>query len=74
MRITAQNTGLSGKTVKTYALNEKVSVSSLIAKALEDFIEQKKKKYLGDQVLKIAGKIHASEDVIEELERGRLVT
>jgi hypothetical protein len=57
--------------LKASASNEGQSVSAFVAKALEDYLIQQRRKRLGGRVLKIAGKCRVSPDALEILEQGR---
>jgi len=72
MRITAHIPDSLAKETKKVASNDQISVSSMIAKALEYYIENKKRRMLGQKIVEMAGKVFVSDDVYTELERGRL--
>ena len=71
MRITVHIPEKIGKDVQRLAENEKQSVSSVVAQSIVFFIDQKKRRRLGEKVLKLAGKTKVSDDVFDELQRGR---
>ena len=71
MRITVHIPDRLAEEIKTYAGNEKASVSSLAAEALEYYLTEKRKKALGLKVLELAGKGCVTEDADTVLEEGR---
>jgi metal-responsive CopG/Arc/MetJ family transcriptional regulator len=68
MRITANIPDNIARVVKTFADNEKKSVSSVITDAVENYILSKKKKESGMKVLGLIGKAHISKDVHKDIE------
>ena len=72
MRLSVSISDRLGKTVKTVADNEKKSVSSLTAEALLYYLQEKKKKKLGYQLLALAGKSKVTKDVYKLLEESRM--
>lgn len=71
MRITANIPDNIGRVVKTFADNEKKSVSSVIADAVRNYIVLKKKKESGMKVLGLIGKAHVSKDIHKDIETMR---
>ena len=71
MRITVHIQNSISEEIKKAALNEKKSVSSLVAESVEYYIKEKRKKKAGEKVLKLIGKAKISPDVFKELEKGR---
>ena len=71
MRITVHIPEKIGKDVQRLAENEKRSVSSVVAQSIAFFIDQKKRRRLGEKVLKLADKAKVADDVFDELQRGR---
>jgi len=71
MRITTHIPDPIARDVKIMAENEKKSVSSLIAEALQYYITEKRKRRLGRKVLELAGKERVSPRADAELEAGR---
>ncbi len=71
MRITANIPDNIGKVVKTYADNEKKSVSSVITEAVQNYILSKKKQDSGKKVLGLIGKASISKDVHKDIETMR---
>jgi len=72
MRITVHVPEKIGKEVQRLAENEKKSVSSVVARSIEFFIEEKRRRQLGEWVLKLAGKTKVAYDIFNELHRGRV--
>ncbi|HJX30874.1 MAG TPA: hypothetical protein VJ624_03370 [Thermodesulfobacteriota bacterium] len=68
MRITANIPDNIGRVVKTFADNEKKSVSSVITEAVQDYILSKKKKESGRKVIDLIGKARISKDVHKDIE------
>jgi metal-responsive CopG/Arc/MetJ family transcriptional regulator len=68
MRITANIPDNIGRVVKTFADNEKKSVSSVITDAVRNYILLKKKKESGMKVLGLIGKAHVSKDIHKDIE------
>lgn len=71
MRITANIPDNIGRVVKTFADNEKKSVSSVITDAVQNYILFKKKKESGMKVLGLIGKARISKDIHKEIESMR---
>ena len=71
MRITANIPDNIGRVVKTFADNEKKSVSSVITEAVQNYILLKKKKESGMKVLGLIGKARISKDVHKDIEAMR---
>lgn len=72
MRLSVSISERLGKTVKNLAENEKKSVSSLTAEALLYYLQEKKKKKLGYQLLALVGKSKVAKDVYKLLEESRM--
>jgi metal-responsive CopG/Arc/MetJ family transcriptional regulator len=72
MRLSVSISERLGKTVKNMAENEKKSVSSLTAEALLHYLQEKKKKKLGYQLLALAGKSKVDKDIFKLLEESRM--
>jgi metal-responsive CopG/Arc/MetJ family transcriptional regulator len=72
MRITVHVPERVGKEVQRLAENEKKSVSSVVAQSIEFFINEKKRRHLGEQVLKLAGETKIADDIFDELHRERV--
>ncbi len=71
MRITVHVPEKIGKEVQRLAEKEKKSVSSVVARSIEFFIDEKRRRQLGMRVLKLAGKTKVADDIFDELHRGR---
>jgi metal-responsive CopG/Arc/MetJ family transcriptional regulator len=71
MRITANIPDNIGRVVKTFADNEKKSVSSVITDAVQNYILSKKKKESGMKVLGLIGKARVSKDIHKDIETMR---
>jgi metal-responsive CopG/Arc/MetJ family transcriptional regulator len=74
MRITANIPDNIGRVVKTFADNEKKSVSSVITEAVQNYILSKKKKESGLKVLGLIGKARIAKDVHKEIDMMRAET
>jgi len=72
MRLSVSISERLGKTIRNMAENEKKSVSSLTAEALLYYLQEKKKKKLGYQLLALAGKSKVAKDVYKLLEESRM--
>jgi metal-responsive CopG/Arc/MetJ family transcriptional regulator len=72
MRITTHIPDNVANEIKVFADNEHRSVSSVVADAVQHYISEKRKRYLGTKVLEMAGKIKISDDVHKEIESGRI--
>lgn len=70
MRITISLPDKLGENLKRAAANSGVSVSSLAANAIEDYVI-KRRRSLGKKALDLAGKVRVSEDVHDIMEEGR---
>ena len=71
MRITVHVPDRVGKEARRLAENEKRSVSSIVAQSIEFFMNEKKRRQLGERVLKLAGNTKVSDDAFDELRLGR---
>jgi metal-responsive CopG/Arc/MetJ family transcriptional regulator len=74
MRITANIPDNMGRVVKTFADNEKKSVSSVITEAVQNYIVAKRKQESGKKVLDLIGKAHISKDIHKDIENMRLAS
>ena len=74
MRITVHIPDSIANEMKIYADNERKSVSSVVADAVQHYISEKREGYLGTKVLEMAGKTKISNDVHNEIETGRINT
>jgi hypothetical protein len=71
MRITVHVPDRVGKEARRLAENEKRSVSSIVAQSIEFFMNEKKRRQIGERVLKLAGNTKVADDAFDELRRGR---
>ena len=71
MRITANIPDNIGRVVKTFADNEKKSVSSVITDAVQNYVLLKKKRESGMKVLGLIGKARVSKDIHKDIETMR---
>ena len=71
MRITANIPDNIGRAVKTFADNEKKSVSSVITDAVQNYVLLTKKKESGMKVLGLIGKAHVSRDIHKDIKKMR---
>lgn len=71
MRLTVHISEEMGKEVQRLAENEKESVSSVVAQSIEFFIGERKRRHLGEKVLRLAGKTKVSRDALKQLHQGR---
>ena len=58
--------------LKKYAHNQRESVSKIAAEAIEQYLNIRKRRKLGQQVLDLVGKQNVSPNAIKELEKGRV--
>ena len=71
MRLTVHISEEMGKEVQRLAENEKESVSSVVAQSIKFFISERKRRQLGEKLLRLAGKTKVSPDALEQLHAGR---
>ena len=71
MRITVHLPDTLEKEMRTTAQNEKKSISSLVAEAVQYYVRDIKRKKQGKNVLKLIGKATISPDILDELESER---
>ena len=71
VRLTVHMRDDPGKEIKTLAENERKSVSLCVAEAVASYIRDKKKKELGERVLRQVGKSRISSDALKKLEKER---
>jgi hypothetical protein len=72
MRVTVHIPDGLGPKLKQAANNEGLSVSALTAKALENYLAQRRKKAAGSRLLGLIRRDSITADAWEELERGRI--
>ncbi len=70
MRITFSLPDKLGQNLKRVAANRGVSVSSLVANAIEEYLF-KQRRALGEKALALAGKVRVAADVQDTIEEGR---
>ena len=58
--------------LKKFAKNQKESVSKIMAEAIEHYLNELKRRQLGNKVLDLVGKENVSSNAIKELEAGRI--
>ncbi|HDY89588.1 MAG TPA: hypothetical protein ENH82_15940 [bacterium] len=71
MRITVHIPDTLKREIKITAQNEKRSVSSLVAEAVQYYVRDTKRKKQGKKMLELIGKAKVSPDILQELESGR---
>jgi hypothetical protein len=71
MRITVHIPDSLGPKLKQAADNEGTSVSALAAKAVEEYLKQRRKKVAGNRLLDLIRPGSIAPDAWEEIERGR---
>ncbi len=71
MRITLSIPEQLEKELKEWAKQEKRSLSAFVVEILEEYLQNKKRKTLGYQLLEHAGKVHVAPDVHEQLQTMR---
>ena len=57
--------------LKRAASNRGVSVSSLVAEAVEQYLIIQRRRALGKKALALVGKVHVAPDVLDIIEEGR---
>jgi len=72
MRITVHIPGGLAEEIKETAHNEGLSLSALTAKALEEYLKQKRKKSAGNRGLELISRCSVTPDAWDELEKGRV--
>lgn len=58
--------------IQKAAQNEHKSMSLLVSEAIRSYLQDKRRKVLGQKVLEMVGESAVTPDVHEELERGRM--
>ncbi len=71
MRMTVSIPDKLSDNLKRAAANRQVSVSSLVAEAIEKYLIDQQKRALGNKALELAGKVHVAPDVHRMVEEGR---
>ena len=72
MRVTVHIPDRLGPRVKQAAHDEGLSLSALIARALGEYLKQKRKRAAGNRLLELIGPNPPTRDAWDELEKGRL--
>lgn len=71
MRLTVSIPDKLSDNLKRAAANRRVSVSSLVTEAVEQYLIVQRKRALGKKALELAGHVHVAPDVYEIVEEGR---
>ena len=71
MHITINVPDKLGENLKIAAANREISVSSLVAEAVEHYLIIQRRRALGEKVLAMAGKVHVDKDVYDQIDEGR---
>lgn len=71
MRVTVHIKESLNEEIKRLAANEHKSVSMLVGESVEFFIKEKKRRTIGNKVLKLAGKVKVDSDALRCLDEGR---
>jgi metal-responsive CopG/Arc/MetJ family transcriptional regulator len=58
--------------IQKAAQNEHKSMSLLVSEAIRSYLQDKRRKVLGQKVMEMVGESAVTPDVHEELERGRM--
>ncbi len=72
MRVTVHIPDRLGPRVKQAAEDEGLSLSALTAKALEEYLKQKRKREAGNRLLELIRPSSVTPDAWAELEKGRI--
>ena len=71
MRITISIPDKLSDNLKRAAANRRISVSSLVAEAVEQYLIVQRRRALGKKALELAGNVRVAPDVHEMIEEGR---
>jgi len=71
MRITVHLPEELALEIRALAKSEGVSVSRFLAKSMEQYIRENRKRKHAQRILELAGKAKVSENALELLEKGR---
>ena len=71
MRMTVSIPDKLSDNLKRAASNRGVSVSSLVAEAVEQYLIIQRRRALGKKALTLAGKVYVAPDVLDIIEEGR---
>jgi len=72
MRITVHLPENLGEQIKMLARDEGVSVSRFVARSLEQYLVENRRRKNAQKILSLAGKVHVSDEALKTLEEGRL--
>ena len=72
MRITVHLPENLGEQIKMLARDEGVSVSRFVAKSLEQYLVENRRRKNAQKILNLAGKVRVSDEALKTLEEGRL--
>ena len=71
MRLTVSIPDKLSENLKRTAANRRISVSGLVAEAVERYLITERKQALGRKALDLAGKVHVDPRAMEMIEEGR---
>ena len=71
MRITISIPDKLNDNLKRTAANRGMSVSRLVAEAVEQYLIVQRRRALGEKALALVGKVHVAPDIHEMIEEGR---
>ena len=71
MRLTVSLPDRLSDNLKRAASNRGISVSSLVAEAVEQYLIVQRRRALGKKALALVGKVHVAADVFDMIEEGR---
>jgi len=71
MRLTVSLPDKLSDNLKRAASNRGISVSSLVAEAVEQFLIVQRRRALGKKALALVGKVHVAADALDVIEEGR---
>ena len=72
MRITVHLPENLGEQIRMLARDEGVSVSRFVAKSLEQYLVENRRRKNAQKILNLAGKVRVSDEALKTLEEGRL--
>jgi metal-responsive CopG/Arc/MetJ family transcriptional regulator len=71
MRLTISIPDKLSDNLKRAASNRGISVSSLVAEAVEQYLIVQRRRVLGKKALNLVGKVHVAPDIHDMIEEGR---
>jgi metal-responsive CopG/Arc/MetJ family transcriptional regulator len=71
MRMTVSIPDKLSDNLKRAASNRGISVSSLVAEAVEQYLIVQRRRALGEKALTLVGKVHVASDAHDMIEEGR---